>query len=98
MALWIHACRRPKLNLTTLSYHRFICSLHFVGENGPTSENPDPAAATMSIGHQSHLEQAYQRATGKRPLSTTYTISRLLISVIIVGLTLPTKVKLLLSS
>ena len=47
---WIHACRRPKeqLSLSKLSYHHFICSLHFVGENGPTTENPDPVAATMS--------------------------------------------------
>ena len=37
-----------------------MCSLHFVGENGPTSENLDPVAATMSIGNRNRLEQAYQ--------------------------------------
>ena len=68
---WIHACRHPKdqLNLSKLSYYYFICSLYFVGENGPTSKNPDPVAATMSIGNRNLLEQAYQRATGKCPLS-----------------------------
>lgn len=67
---WIHACRRPKdqLNLSKLSYHHFICSLHFVGENGPTADNPDPVAATMSKEQRHRLEKAYQRATGKHPV------------------------------
>lgn len=55
--------------MSKFSNHHFICYLHFVGENGLTSENPDPVAATISIGNRNRLEQAYQRATGKRPSS-----------------------------
>ena len=43
---WIDACRRgDAFNCTKDSY---ICSLHFVGENGPTQEDPDPISATAS--------------------------------------------------
>ena len=40
---WIKACHRgDNFNCTKNSY---ICSLHFVGENGPTLDNPDPISA-----------------------------------------------------
>ena len=43
---WILACSRgDSFNCTKDSY---VCSLHFVGENGPTDENPDPISATAS--------------------------------------------------
>lgn len=66
----IHTWRRPagQLNLTKLSYHHFICSLHFVCKNYPTANNPDPVPATLSIEQRNHLENAHQRVTGKHPL------------------------------
>ena len=43
---WILACSRgDSFNCTKDSY---VCSLHFVNENGPTDENPDPISATAS--------------------------------------------------
>ncbi len=44
---WINACR-TQLTYETLTYHHYICSLHFIGENGPTELYPDPVSATMS--------------------------------------------------
>ena len=38
--LWIHSCSRADdFKCTKDSY---ICSLHFVGENGPTDIDPNP--------------------------------------------------------
>ena len=28
--------------------YSYICGFHFIGENGPTEENPDPIPATSS--------------------------------------------------
>ena len=67
---WIHACRRPtsQLSLKKLSYHQYVCSLHFIGENGPSDESPDPLPATMSVANREKLETAFQKKYGKRPL------------------------------
>jgi hypothetical protein len=43
---WIDACRRGDSFICTKD--SYICSLHFVGGNGPTSENPDPIPANAS--------------------------------------------------
>ena len=43
---WIRACQRG--DAFKCKYHSFICSLHFVGENGPTYEHPDPISAVKS--------------------------------------------------
>ena len=45
---WIHACGRPKddFNESRITRNTYICSKHFVGENGPTDENPNPIPAT----------------------------------------------------
>jgi hypothetical protein len=43
---WIRACHRDdKFVCTKDSY---IYSLHFVGQNGPTDEHPDPVSAITS--------------------------------------------------
>ena len=42
---WIVACHRGDFLCSKDSY---ICSLHFVGENGPTPEHPDPISAVAS--------------------------------------------------
>ena len=33
--------------------YSYICSLHFVGENGPTAEYPDSTSAVLSTEHVS---------------------------------------------
>ena len=43
---WILACSRA--NSFKCTKDSYVCSLHFVGENGPTNENPDPIPATAS--------------------------------------------------
>ena len=44
--LWIRSCNRADdFKCTKDSY---ICSLHFVGENGPTDMDPNPVPATAS--------------------------------------------------
>ena len=44
--LWIRSCSRADdFKCTKDSY---ICSLHFVGENGPTDVDPNPVPATAS--------------------------------------------------
>ena len=43
---WIVACHRG--DGFECKKDSYICSLHFVGENGPTSEHPDPISAITS--------------------------------------------------
>ena len=44
--LWIRSCgRADDFKCTKDSY---ICSWHFVGENGPTDKDPNPVPATAS--------------------------------------------------
>ncbi|XP_048590544.1 uncharacterized protein LOC116602246 [Nematostella vectensis] len=45
---WIHACGRKSFTLSHIKKYTYICSLHFVGGNGPTVINPDPIFATSS--------------------------------------------------
>jgi hypothetical protein len=40
---WIKACRRGKS--FTCKKDSYICSIHFVGGNGPTNDIPDPIPA-----------------------------------------------------
>ena len=43
---WIVACHRG--DGFECKKDSYICSLHFVGENGPTPEHPDPISAITS--------------------------------------------------
>ena len=63
--IWINACRRPanQLSLENLTYHHYICSLHWVGEDGPTRLNPDPIPATMAEVARYERETAFRRRT-----------------------------------
>ena len=43
---WLHACGRKDFNRTEqIKKDTYICSLHFVGQKGPTEEHPDPVKA-----------------------------------------------------
>ncbi len=54
---WIQACHRGDGFVCTK--YSYICSLHFVGENGPTADYPDPISAVKSAEHVSFHEQLY---------------------------------------
>ena len=43
---WIRACHRG--DQFVCRKDSYICSLHFVGENGPTGDYPDPLSAVKS--------------------------------------------------
>jgi len=45
---WVHACRREGFNIDSVKKDTYICSLHFVGGKGPTTDQPDPIPATVT--------------------------------------------------
>ncbi|KAI0237607.1 hypothetical protein LSAT2_011837 [Lamellibrachia satsuma] len=53
---WIRRCGRPKeqFNVDRVKKMTFICSKHFVGRKGPTSDHPDPTPATTCPQEVSH--------------------------------------------
>ncbi|KAM4716274.1 uncharacterized protein FYW61_018838 [Anableps anableps] len=45
---WIRACNREGFTVENVTKDTYMCSLHFVGGKGPTTEFPDPIPATSS--------------------------------------------------
>ncbi|ESO85261.1 hypothetical protein LOTGIDRAFT_167837 [Lottia gigantea] len=45
---WLRACRREDFPVEKVTRWTYICSKHFVGENGPTNSHPDPIPATFT--------------------------------------------------
>ena len=43
---WVQACGRKGFTIDKITKDTYICSLHFVGGNGPTEEDPDPISAS----------------------------------------------------
>ena len=60
---WINACRRPadQLSFESLTYHHYICSLHWVGEDGPSEREPYPIPANLTGKAKLKRELAFQR-------------------------------------
>lgn len=60
---WINACRRPtdQLSFESLTYHHYICSLHWVGEDGPSEREPYPIPANLTGNAKLKQELAFQR-------------------------------------
>ena len=54
---WITACHRGDGFVCTKD--SYICSLHFVGENGPTNDYPDPISAIKSTENVSINHNLY---------------------------------------
>lgn len=50
---WIRACHRG--DRFVCGKDSYICSLHFVGENGPTVQHPDPLSAVTSAENVSQI-------------------------------------------
>lgn len=47
---WVKACRRGKrFTIDDVTKDTYICSLHFIGGNGPTEINPNPVPATSTL-------------------------------------------------
>ena len=45
---WIHACGRKAFGIKNITKDTYICSNHFVGNSGPTEDNPNPLLATLT--------------------------------------------------
>lgn len=62
---WVDACLvtggHKKITYETLTYDHYICSLHFVGENGPTESYPDPVPANMPAEKRVELENTFKK-------------------------------------
>lgn len=61
---WIKACGRPhnQLNVSKIDRHKFVCSKHFEGGDGPSLDFPDPLSADGSSVQRSrsHWRQRQQ--------------------------------------
>lgn len=62
---WVNACLieegHKKIAYETLTYDHYICSLHFVGENGPTESHPDPVPANLPAEKRAELENTFKK-------------------------------------
>ena len=45
---WIRLCGREDFNVEKVTRNTYICSMHFVGGNGPTADHPDPFSANQT--------------------------------------------------
>lgn len=61
---WVTACGRPDLSITNITGSSYICSRHFVGFQGPTTENPDPINLTEVFNSVKATVNAKQAALG----------------------------------
>lgn len=65
---WVNACvieeGHKKIAYETLTYDHYICSLHFVGENGPTESYPDPLPANMPAEKRAEVENTFKKQMG----------------------------------
>ena len=62
---WLHACgRKDFCELSQIKKDTYICTLHFVGGNGPTEDHPDPILATLSEAER-EKRAAYARKRAK---------------------------------
>ena len=61
----MHACRRKGFTIHKITKDTCICSLHFVGRNGPIEEDPDPVNASLL---ECELVRKKDKKKRKRPL------------------------------
>ena len=45
---WANACSRQNFSVENVKKDTYICSLHFVGGKGPTTDHPHPIPATAT--------------------------------------------------
>ena len=56
---WVNACRRDGFTVASVKKDTYICSLHFIGEDGPTTKAPDPVIATATPSQVSVVTAVY---------------------------------------
>ena len=72
--IWVSACGRENFTVEDVNKHTYICSLHFVGGNGPSNEHPHPiafsqaATASDGIGISKHFASVPSTASSRTRL------------------------------
>lgn len=61
---WVHNCGRGDFSIKNVNKDTYICSLHFVGGNGPTDENPDPIKLGSEVSRVLSCVRVIYRQTG----------------------------------
>ena len=56
---WINACSREGFDTSKVTRNTYICAVHWVGDKGPTAENPDPLKANFTT-------KEYKKATAPK--------------------------------
>jgi len=84
---WIKACGRQNFNIKKIKRCTYICSKHFVGGKGPTTDHPDPIPALLHTDEQVRTS-SFSYSTC-RP-SVLFTRS-MLISKTIINLSMPSQ-------
>ena len=54
---WVNNCGRRDFGIKNVNKDTYICSLHFVGGNGPTKENPDPVKLGFEVKFRSSVSR-----------------------------------------
>ena len=49
---WVESCGRKYFTIKNVTKDTYMCSLHFVGGNGPTDEYPDPNKCGTQVRKQ----------------------------------------------
>ena len=49
---WVESCGRKYFTIKNVTKDTYMCSLHFVGGNGPTDEYPDPIKCGTQVRKQ----------------------------------------------
>ncbi|KAL3873450.1 hypothetical protein ACJMK2_036566 [Sinanodonta woodiana] len=64
--LWVHNCGRRDFTIKNVTKDTYICSLHFVGGNGPTKAHPDPVKLGTIIQLKRKPPKSRVKLTSKR--------------------------------
>ncbi|KAL3861347.1 hypothetical protein ACJMK2_007383 [Sinanodonta woodiana] len=65
---WVRACGRENFTTDKVTRWTYICSKHFVGGNGPTTDYPDPIPATPT---PNQVERFSRKRKALTPRATT---------------------------
>lgn len=65
---WVRLCGRQFFTLENIRKETYICSKHFVGEKGPTKDNPDPLPAVSTSFERNILSTKRKRKSPTKRL------------------------------
>ena len=63
---WINACSREGFDISKITRNTYICALHWVGEQGPTAEHPDPLKANLTPTQYNRAKVPKRKAPKQR--------------------------------